>query len=59
MAGRLVPARPTNWPGWVMAGNDTGQRHRAGGGFGAPGAANGWPEHCHLGPGTLGTATSW
>ena len=42
MARRLVPARPTNWPESVMAGNDTGQRHRAGGE--APGAANGWPE---------------
>ena len=42
MARRLVPARPTNWPESVMASNDTGQRHRAGGE--APGATYGWPE---------------
>ena len=54
MARRLVPARPTNWPESVMAGNDTGQRHRAGGE--APGAANGWPE---LPPGAAWQWPAW
>ena len=54
MARRLVPARPTNWPESVMAGNDTRQRHRAGGE--APGAANGWPE---LPPGAAWQWPAW